>query len=294
LSTKKEKIVNFPAAVADEQSMAKTAFCYIGAGARGSIQAGITVGLARQGIVPDLVTGISSGSACAAIYGYEGAQGLADYWSDIRNILTVFGFNWGFLWKRGIFNQKPMERTIAKMIKKKPICEAIVARLHIGTSKLEYVSNMEVEPEVFAEAALGSVAITCLVEDRKGWVDAGSRELAPLQTCIDAGADNIYIINGATFDQPEWEIPRNRIGAFAMMGFRALDINLNEIMRRDLGKLLRRNMIASAPTVNVYLVEPNATLFNPILFRRCKEGVKYGLSNYTIHDAQQIQTKYFA
>jgi len=88
--------------------MSKIGFCFTGEGARGSIQAGIALGLYEQGITPDFTIGISSGSVCAASYAYLGAEGLASMWSNISGIFDVFGINYFPIGKTGLLNQKPM------------------------------------------------------------------------------------------------------------------------------------------------------------------------------------------
>ena len=147
----------------------KIGFCFTGEGARGSVQAGIALGLHNEGINADFTIGVSSGSICAASYAYLGPKGLVDMWSDISNIFDVFSFNYDFLWKRGVLNQRPMEKIVQKAMQNKPLCESMVVRMNIEDGRMEYVSNKSVDSKEFAEAVLGSVAITALVEDRNGW-----------------------------------------------------------------------------------------------------------------------------
>lgn len=268
--------------------MSKTGFCFTGEGARGSVQAGIALGLHEQGIDADFTIGISSGSVCAASYSHLGPDGLAAMWSDIGGIFDVFGINYGFMWKTGVLNQRPMEKIVCRAVKNEPICESVVIRMNIEDGRMDYVSNKAVTSDEFAEAVLGSVAITALVEDRNGWVDAGSRQLAPLEQCIEAGCDKIYVIMGRRFDIDKWEIPFGFMRA-VKMAYRALDISLNEIMMRDINRCLKNEGEFGYKGIEIHLVQPDETPFETIEFNRCKEGVLYGKSNYGILDKRGLR-----
>lgn len=270
--------------------MSKTGFCFTGEGARGSVQAGMALGLERMGIKADFTIGISSGSICSASYAYLGAEGMADMWSSIRNVFHVFGFNPWMLWSRGLLNQKPMERIVRNAVKNQPICESVVTRMNIQDGRMDYVSNKSCSAEEFSEAVLGSVAITALVADRNGWVDAGSRQLAPLEQCIEAGCDEIYVIMGRRFMIEEWKLPSGFLCS-AKMAFRALDVSLNEFMLRDINKCLRNEGESGYRGINIHLAEPNQTLFESVEFRRCQEGVQYGTENFSINDRRGIFKK---
>ena len=272
----------------EEEKMSKIGFCFTGEGARGSVQAGIALGLHNEGINADFTIGISSGSICAASYSYLGPNGLADMWSGISNIFDVFGVNWNFPWRSGLLNQRPMEKIVAKAMKNDPICESVVVRMNIEDGRMEYVSNKSTTPEEFAEAVLGAVAITALVEDRNGWVDAGSRQLAPLEQCIEAGCDDIYVIMGRRFNIDEWKRPGGFMSAI-QMAYRALDISLNEIMMRDISKCLKNEGEFGYRGINIHLVEPLETPFQTIEFNKCRHGVSYGLDNYTRNDKRGLR-----
>lgn len=268
--------------------MSKIGFCFTGEGARGSVQAGIALGLHKEGINADFTIGISSGSICAASYSYLGPEGLAKMWSNISNIFDVFGINYNFLWKTGVLNQKPMEKIVLESIKNSPICESVVVRMNIQDGRMEYVSNKETTSQEFGEAVLGAVAITALVEDRNGWVDAGSRQLAPLEQCIEAGCSEIYVIMGRRFEIDDWKKPSGFMSS-VKMAYRALDISLNEIMMRDINKCLKKEGEFGYKGINIHLVEPNETPFQTIEFYKCKYGVEYGLNNYHKNDKRALR-----
>lgn len=269
--------------------MSKVGFCFTGEGARGSVQAGIVLGLYKQGINADFAIGISSGSICAASYSYLGPEGLANMWKNINGIFDVFSFNYNFFFKTGMLNQKPMEKIVTAAVKNNPICESVVVRMNIQDGRMDYVSNKNVSSDEFAEAVLGSVAITALVEDRDGWVDAGSRQLAPLEQCIEAGCTNIYVIMGRRFDIDKWEMPRGFMRAIKM-AYRALDISLNEIMMRDINRCLRNEGEFGYKGIEIHLVQPNETPFQTIEFNKCKYGVEYGVDNFYSNDKRGMRS----
>jgi predicted acylesterase/phospholipase RssA len=268
--------------------MKKVGFCFTGDGARGSVQAGIAYGLFKQNIIADYTIGISSGSICAAAYAYLGPKGLADMWYNISSIFDVFGVNFNFLFKTGLLNQNPMQKIVKSALKNKPICESTVCRMNIETAELQYVSNFNTSLEEFEEAVLGSVAITALVEDKNGWVDAGSRQLAPLEQCIEAGCTDIYVIMGRPSFLEPWEKPKGIFKQFKM-AFRALDITLYEIMIRDVFSCIRDENDPKFKNVNIHLVGPNELIFDSIYFGKCKSGVEYGKENYYIQDKKGIK-----
>lgn len=267
----------------------KVGFCFTGEGARGAVQAGIALGLHEQGIDADFTIGISSGSVCSASYSYLGPKGLADLWSSVKNIFSVFGINYNFLWKRGLMNQKPMKKTLSKAMENEPICESVVVRMNIEDGFMDYVSNKLVDKEDFEEAVLASVAITSLVEDRDGWVDAGSRQIAPLEQCIHSGCNKIYVIMGRRLTIDPWKKPRGFLSSLKM-GMRAFDVTLQEMMIRDINRCLKKIGDMGYKGIDVYLVEPNETFYESANFRKCKEGVVYGKANFEIHDKKALQS----
>lgn len=258
----------------------KVGFCFTGEGARGAIQAGIAYNLAQHGIVADFTAGISSGSVCAAAYAHLKPSGLYDLWANIKNITSVFGINWNPFGKSGLMNQKPIEKLVYDACLRKPICESVVAKLHLETGDMEYVSNLNTSPNEFAEAVLASFAITALVQDRNGWVDAGSRQLAPVSLCVDAGCTDIYIITGRPMTIQQWKRPHSwfSIPAYA---YRAFDLSLFEIALRDINYWVGPDAPYIARNINISLVQPTSLLYESIEFRKCAEGAAWGRYNHT-------------
>lgn len=273
--------------------MKKIGFCFTGEGARGAIQSGIAKSLGDNGIIADFTAGISSGSICAAAYAHLGHSESTIIWSNIRNILSVFSINYFFLHKTGVLNQKPMEKIVRDILNKNkhPICESLVCRMNILDGRLEYISNIQNTIKEFEEAILGSVAISGLVQDRNGWVDAGSRQIAPIQKCIDAGCDEIYLILGRPLLLTIWNKPKGFLSPI-FMGLRALEINLFEILYRDLEDWLGESSKYDRKKININIVEPTMLFYENTDFYRCKDGVQMGYNNYIIKDSETLHNSF--
>lgn len=266
----------------------KICFCYSGEGARGSIQAGITKSLINQGITPDITIGVSSGSVCASSYSYLGADGLIDLWNSIDSIFDVFGFNYGFLWKRGFLNTKPLNTRVQSIVHDNPLCESIVSKLNIETGEIKYVSNKNSDKQEFIDSVVASIAITTLVEDKDGWVDAGSRVLAPIDQAVSLGCSDIYIICGRPMELQFWKKSSGFLSSLKM-GLRALDISLYEVMFRDVKNWIHHPKKIKKHKINITLLQPKELIFESTEFTKCRIGTEYGLTEYVSYNPLQLQ-----
>lgn len=266
----------------------KVCFCYSGEGARGSIQAGITKSLIDMGIKPDVTIGVSSGSICASSYSYLGSTGLVELWDSINSILDVFGFNLNFMWKSGLLNTKPLEKRVRGLIHNFPFCESIVSKLNIETGEVKYVSNKQVSMEYFIESIVSSICITSLIEAKNGWVDAGSRVLAPIDHAVSLGCTDIYIITGRPMHLQKWLKPRGFL-SILKYGFRALDISLYELMIRDINNWIYDIEKIKKYNLNITLLQPKDFIFESVDFKQCKNGTKYGYTEYNSYNPEEMQ-----
>lgn len=270
----------------------KICFCYSGEGARGSIQAGITKSLIDRNIRPDLTIGVSSGSVCAATYSYLGSKGLYDLWNNINSILDVFGFNYNFLWKSGLLNSKPLSKKVKSIVHNNPLCESIVSKLNIESGEIKYVSNKLVSREEFIDSVIASIAITTLIEDKDGWVDAGSRVLTPIDHAVSLGCSDIYIITGRPMELQKWDKPKGWLSLFKF-GLRALDISLYELMLRDINNWINDYEKIQKNNINITLVQPKDFIFESTEFSKCKVGTQYGEKNYTMYNPSEMQALFY-
>lgn len=184
-----------------------------------------------------------------------------------------------------------MEKIVRAAVQHDPICESVVARMSITTGEMQYVSNRNTTREEFAEAVLCSTAITALVQDRNGWVDAGSRQLAPVSLCVDAGCTDIYIITGRPMVIQNWKKPKGFFQVPAM-AYRAFDISLFEIALRDVNYWIGPDAPESAKDVNISLVQPTELFYESIEFRKCRNGVVQGRYNHTGRTKEELRTHF--
>ena len=269
--------------------MSKIGFCFSGEGARGSIQAGVALALSEKGIKPDFVIGVSSGAVCSAAYAYLGPQGLADMWSNINSLWDVFSLNWNCLWANGVFNQKPAEKILLTAIQNTPICEAVIARMNLYSSRIQYMSNKQISKEEFGEALLGAFAIPGLVNDRGGWVDAGFRVDAPLQQCIDSGCTEIYVILGSPLNISSY-VPSGFLRP-AVVAVHAVTTSIAQIMLNDITKFLKKNQEPGYINVILHLCEFKETYFDDLAFSECSSGVKIGMTEYMMRDELALKMR---
>lgn len=270
----------------------KVCFCYSGEGARGSIQAGITKSLVDSGIVPDLTIGVSSGSICASSYSYLGHNGLVDLWSNIDSVLDVFGFNYNFLWRSGLLNSKPLTKKVRRIVHDNPLCESIVSKLNIENGDIKYVSNKTSSTQEFIDSVVASIAITTLVEDKDGWVDAGSRVLTPIDHAVSLGCSDIYIITGRPMQLAQWNKPKGWLSLFKF-GLRALDISLYELMLRDINNWINEPDKIMKNNLNITLLQPKDFIFESTEFKKCRLGTEYGQKNYSSYNPTQMQALFY-
>lgn len=276
----------------------KIGFCFSGEGARGAVQAGNALKLFDMGIKADFVTGISSGAANSFGYSTCGPKATADMWRNVKNIWSLFGLNWNFLWNTGLLNQKPMDNILSNMVhlsnQNNPyFCDGMVSTVNISTGEIVSTQLSKSYSLAFKYATLKAVAVPAMVTDRDGWVDAGCRVMTPLNSCITEGCDEIYIILGRPLQFPVMAKAKGLL-AFAGMAYRAVDITLFEILLRDIKDCLEKNQLAIAGSafgmeskyreIQVRLVEVPTLFCDSVQFASCANGVDYGYNNCVISD----------
>lgn len=194
-----------------------------GGGIGGSYQAGALKYLIEE---KNLSFDIICGSSVGAINGSFLAQykkedekqaisDLIDFWLKLKqkNVYkNWFPFGRFQIWKQGLYNTKPLEDLIGKVINKDKL-KASGRRLSIGTVSVstgEYKTYNEYSKSIL-RAIVASSSFPLFfppykVEDDYEF-DAGIREYIPLKQAIDLGATEIYIIstdtNKLNYNNPE-------------------------------------------------------------------------------------------
>lgn len=265
--------------------MAKVGFVLSGEGAKGSFQAGVIKNLETKGVVPEFISGSSSGSLTAAVYSYVGADKLIDLWkTKINKMGDVFRFQWDFFLKSGIFNTNPLKESLHKVITGEPTIPAVVTRVHNLTNEFQYVSNQTTDSKTFLEATLGAVAIPFLIEPVNNWVDGGAKELAPLKPAIDAGCDEIIVVIGIPPRPQIWD----GVGVFqfcgldffkfAEIGYRFIDYLLFNVMINDLKKAHKKNGDPKYRKIKFRIFGPKERIGSPLDFSPETRDYRLGIA----------------
>lgn len=288
----------------------KTAFVFTGCGALGAFQAAAVDVLAQRGIVPSLVYGVSSGAVNAILYSFLGSRENVLFWRGLRKFSDAFELNlWNLLFKQGdgIFRHgekmaqlmlsKFTDRTFCRVDQ----CSVWVIDAEDGSLiRRRYTSGMTRNLAILApyNVAMAACAVPGMCQNWMGFVDAGTRVLAPLKAAIQDGAEEIYVISGRV---PFEDDPRKMFWPrAAAAGYYAVDSALGEILRRDLEDLEQKNEMAKMTRIaegrthgasgfgrvrsfpdlkeiKVHTIQPGRVLGGPTDFERCNEFADAGV-----------------
>lgn len=264
-------------------STKKQAVVLSGGGARGGYQAGTLEFLrANNKIDPDLILGTSSGALNAIGVSYLGYTGNSLQWSKIKHLSDLFKPNWiSWIWKTGVLNPAPAFKIITDAITTmSPSMPVILTNINIETGEKIYIDSSKVPRETFIVAAKSAVSIPAVVECTTGFVDGGARELAPIGKAIDEGASEIVVILDRPLEQnAPWVnrlFPNKKYFQPIEIGWRYVDLMLNQILLNDLGKAARCNQLDHKRRVSLKLYYPKDELYDTFSFDKCKDGVDLG------------------
>lgn len=210
-----------------------------GGGAKGAGQLGMMLYLAKQGIQPDFLSGISVGSLNAALWAQEGnLQLLEQIWRGIRGNSDIYKSNWLRPWRlfRAVYDNQPLWRKIQRHVdpeklKESPIeLKVGVVQLQSGAFMLFNKNHPDFKKMLLSSAAIPVVFPAVKYQGRQ-YVDGGMRDSAPLKTAIQAGCDLIYILHCYSLEMEEEE---KDYANLAMIGIRSFAILYNEIIGNDI------------------------------------------------------------
>lgn len=242
----------------------KVAFVLAGGGSRGSIQVGMVKRVIENGVLPDIVTGVSIGACNAFFIAQDKIEELESLWLSIKGNEDVFRKRWFaaafmfFGWQWGmpsLFKPGPAARRLAKLIRRTSP-DAFKAELRIGAVDLvtgNYVSVNQNHPMLdrfIAGATAIPLAFPAIRIKKKEdpelaglYVDGCVRNLTPIGEAIRLGADVVHIfLTGSAQLQPQ-------VGSYRVWQDhveRTIDIMLHELFMRDIENVLTRNELASA------------------------------------------------
>ena len=224
-----------------------------GGGVRGSFAIGALKYLIEQGETYDLICGVSVGAINSAFLAQyvDQKQGIKDLECLWLNLETkdIYKNWWPFrrfsvLWKKSLYNSKPMRELIERAIDPAKIRESGKI-LQIGSVCLDTSLYRQVDQnsEYLLDAIKSSAAIPFLFEPHSVEpgtldVDGGIRENAPISAAIRMGADHITVICADSLSLKE--VNSKNMKALSIVR-RSVDILADEVINNDINLFLATN-----------------------------------------------------
>ncbi len=254
-----------------------TALVLSGGGAKGAFQVGAEK-YAREvkGYHWDVIAGVSVGALNGTMLAMEKYDRLLEVWNTISNDqVYTGGFNLISLVKllfgrRSFYGNEPLQRLLRQEFEP----EKIRADLRVGSVSLisgEYVEfhgdDPNLERAVLASTVMPIIWEPVSVSDQNPeMVDGGVRNISPIGDVLDAGPDEVVIINCSPQPpEPLHQPPKDIV----KVGLRTLDILLNELFQSDLREFLRINaLVQEAAAQGVILHHPVSG--EPLKYYECK------------------------
>lgn len=236
----------------------KRALVLSGGGSKGAWQAGAAYALASMGRRYDIITGISVGAingAFLAMYGKaeeeEGARELVNFWKKI-NTKSVYKrwFPFGMLhglWKPSFYNSKALSKMIYKnldpmsmQLSGKKLRVGAVS-LNDGKYRLWSQNDEDIAAGVLASSSFPGF-LSPIKIDGHLWSDGGLRNITPLKSAIDLGADEVDIL--MTINPESFDNLKKNPNTLSILK-RTVDVMIDELVVGDIKQCLLINDIIS-------------------------------------------------
>ncbi len=277
--------------------------CISGGGAKIGFGVGVMDILVENGIKPDLVYGISSGSLCTASLCFGGT----DFWSSIDylkkmlldikkkedvldpQIFKAFVTQISGIGKSdGLYGMKSMRKKLDELPVKKPIMKGVVGYVDLMSGNIKYVSSDSVNKREFLDAVQASCTIPLAMQTQRTGdevrVDGGVRDVLPLKQLIDdpSNVDEIHVISLNPFTPYHEEIKEKILP----VTLRSIDLLVNEVLQSDLkiaklyNKLIKEGqsgLIADKRLIKIYEYTPAKFICETIDFN--KENIQKGIDH---------------
>lgn len=222
--------------------MEKTALVLSGGGAKGSFQVGALDYLLNvKKMNFDIICGVSVGSLNASMVAQGDFPKLLELWQGIKSNRDIYrkkflGILGGLFGSQSMYSNKPLWKKIDKYIDPDKIRKS-GKELRIGTVSLQttkYISvnqnNKDLKKWVLASTAIPIAFHPPLINNEQ-IVDGGIRDITPLTTAIDLGAEKIIVILASPKEMP---YNPKQYKNLIYIGIRSLEIILAEIYENDL------------------------------------------------------------
>lgn len=248
-----------------------------GGAGHGAYQQGVATAFARAGMEFDGFSGVSVGCLNAGLFAmnksfHKAVKEANEVWSNIetKDVYKPWLPNWtGFLkfipalWKGSLYNTKPLMKTIQNIFFSRKIVKSLLtSAVDLKTGKLIETKN-PTNWQAFYNSSSYPMAFEMLNYNNGLFTDGGVREVTPLSSAIDEGANEIYVVMTAKKGMSEWEDNGLKI---VNRGLRILDIMMNEIIENDVrtcNKItdrVRKNLDFVHRKVNAYIIRPEHSL----------------------------------
>jgi NTE family protein len=279
-----------------------------GGGSKGSYQCGaLKYILGTLQVKYDIFCGVSVGAinvAHLSMYHVgqekESIETLSELWCGLDNSKIYkrhFPFGrWHALWKQSFFDSSPLRDLLIEKIKLDKIRES-GKKVSVGCVSLSSgkytVFNQDFDD--FIKAVLASASFPGMLTPvnflNQLWIDGGMKELSPIKTAIDMGADDIDVIMTSPHVRTRHFI-ENPTTVDVLK--RALDVSTDKIMSNDIEKVEMHNRLAKAgfpdkKFVKLNILRPENNLIEDLLdFRPHKisemmqKGLLDAIAKYTM------------
>jgi len=279
-----------------------------GGGSKGSYQVGaLKYILGKLKVNYDIYCGVSVGainSSFLAMFksGQEeiAAKILSDTWlrldtSNIYKRWFPFG-RWHALWKKSFYDSSPLQNLIINNLDM-TLVKASGKHVGVGTVSIssgKYKIFDQFSPD-FVKAVIASASFPGMLMpvefEGELWTDGGVKELSPITTAIDMGANIIDVIITS---------PKNKVKKFVEKPTtvdilkRVIDLSTDRIMTNDIDKINMHNKLVEAgfsdkKKVILNILRPTYNLtddlldFNPAKIKEMHDRGYYdAVCNYTI------------
>lgn len=221
----------------------KTGLILSGGGAKGAFQVGALDYLINEKKVDfDIICGVSVGALNASMVAQGDSNTLKKLWLEIKSPRDIFrqrlfGVLGGLFGADSVYSNRPLWKKIDQYVDPEKIRKK-GKELRIGTVSLqtgEYISVNQNFPDL-KKWILASTSIPVTFEpinlDKKQVIDGGVREITPLSTAIELGAERIFVILASPTNVRHH--PDKEYRSLMEIGVRSLDIVLAEVCANDL------------------------------------------------------------
>lgn len=271
----------------------KKAAVFSGGATKGSYTSGaLRYLLSDLNIQYDIICGSSVGALLTAFLGMfkhgqeiEASKALENLWLDMSQ--DKIYKKWNFfgkiagLWRESLFDCSPLHKFIRSNISLEAIRKSGKI-LRVGAVSLtsSQFRTFKQDEDCFLDAILASSAYPGIFKpveiDGELWADAGIKQITPIKTAIDLGADQIDVI--ITSPEKNTKVFTSKPTSIETI-LRAVELMTDEIMKNDIEMALMYNKLVlagDAPDkryVKINIIRPNFVLTqNSMDF--CKDNIK--------------------